>query len=94
MSTLISCFRLLVNLSNSTPPWCQVILDDPFSLPIMHRIFISWLHQATNSNDPSISADQTDLLCLALALLTNLVQEVDETKDRVREISKEFPAWR
>ncbi|KZT20915.1 hypothetical protein NEOLEDRAFT_810139 [Neolentinus lepideus HHB14362 ss-1] len=86
--------RILVNLSHSNPQICSTLLDDERTVPVVLRLVCS-LHNYLESTSTEESendedggeaeSEKMDRLCLALALLTNLVQGDERAKDIVRE---------
>ncbi|TDL27339.1 hypothetical protein BD410DRAFT_415216 [Rickenella mellea] len=87
-----NALRILVNITNNSSECCRSVSEDPFSLPIIIRLIIL-SHRGRNRQfvaDDKTTALLTDVqlldqLCLALALLTNLVQGYpDVTKQLAR----------
>ncbi|KAH8110316.1 hypothetical protein DFH11DRAFT_799969 [Phellopilus nigrolimitatus] len=86
-------FRVLINLTNGSPSWSEAISLNPYTLPtIVRRIMIS--HRkilrlnskkiASDSNEEDGFVRSMDCLCLALALLTNLVQARRDMASRLQ----------
>lgn len=75
-------FRVLVNLTDSNGEWCECLTTSKFAFPVIIRQIV-YSHQTIMTcnlkkvalTDNSTLAHMTDRLCLALGLLTNLVQE-------------------
>jgi hypothetical protein len=94
METLISALRLLVNLADSSYEWCLPILRSPFALPTLLRIISSYRPvplDATaepNSAHGEAEANKLDVMCLALSLVTSIVQEVKQGKVQISKTSK------
>ncbi|KAI5119384.1 hypothetical protein M0805_001058 [Coniferiporia weirii] len=88
-------FRVLINLSNGNSAWCEAVVADPYTLPILLRLIITSLRSivlpVTKDAEPNDNEDaldhSMDLLCLALALLTNLVQERKEVASALQSLS-------
>lgn len=79
-------FRILINLTNGDATWTDAVVADPYTLPTVIRVIESahrsllWSSSKKSAAEPSSRDTATsamDRLCLALALLTNLLQERD-----------------
>ncbi|KAL5477004.1 hypothetical protein ACEPAI_3191 [Sanghuangporus weigelae] len=79
-------FRILINLTNGDPIWTDAVVADPFTLPTIIRLITdahrsllvsSTKKRALDSATQDVATSAMDRLCLALALLTNLLQERD-----------------
>lgn len=94
-----SALRVLINLSHDNLSWCQGILSIATALPtIMRMVILSQRQrievtyrgdafQPSQDNDEDDGAAQLlDRLCLALGLLTNLVQGALESKALIRDL--------
>ncbi|GBE87659.1 predicted protein [Sparassis crispa] len=93
---LESAFRVLINLTHDDLPWCQAVLDADFALVTIVRLVIMSQRQRGRvlvkredeqldaPDDTEETASSLDRLCLALGLLTNLVQVSHEAKDATR----------
>lgn len=84
-----SSLRVLINLTHEDIPWCRALLEDDLSMPtIMNLIIVAQRQRRilekradadeADSNDVDSAAHCLDRLCLALGLLTNLVQATPE----------------
>ncbi|KAI0777752.1 hypothetical protein BD413DRAFT_467628 [Trametes elegans] len=82
---LESALRVLINLTHDDLPWCQTVLDNALSMSaVMHLIVMAQRQrrlieeredaEQAEEDDAEDSARCLDRLCLALGLLTNLVQ--------------------
>ncbi|KAL5521823.1 hypothetical protein ACEPAF_2571 [Sanghuangporus sanghuang] len=79
-------FRILINLTNGDPTWTDAVVADPFTLPTIIRL-VTDAHRSllasgakkilVDSSTQEVAISAMDRLCLALALLTNLLQEED-----------------
>jgi len=89
MGTLISALRLLVNLADSSYEWCLPILRNPFALPTLLRVISSYrpvpLDPTIESSSAHMEAEanKLDVMCLALALVTSIVQEAKQGKVQI-----------
>lgn len=94
METLISALRLLVNLADSSYEWCLPILRSPFALATLLRIISSYqpipLDPTVEHNTAHAEAEanKLDVMCLALAIVTSIVQEVKQGKVQISKTSK------
>ncbi|EJT99306.1 hypothetical protein DACRYDRAFT_23893 [Dacryopinax primogenitus] len=84
---LISALRVPVNLSSSDVFWCRAILSHPITLPGTIRIIIQSEREAAKTSPVGGRESVHDVLCLGLALLTNLVEQVPGARESVREIT-------
>lgn len=90
--------RVLINLTHDDLEWCQAVLGEQSSLlVIMRLIVISHRQRAIKCEDEDELqatdigdgvASSLDRMCLALGVLTNLVQVSHEAKERTRETRK------
>lgn len=86
----------MVNLADSSSEWCLPILRNPFALTTLVRLVASYeavsLAEAAELDREHVEAEanKLDIMCLALALLTSLVQETKEARVQLSKIS-EFP---
>lgn len=103
---LESTLRVLINLTHDDLPWCQALLDEPSSMTILARLIImaqsrSGITQPALKNEDHTTASldndfvddsalSLDLLCLALGLLTNLVQVSHEAKEMAHDTLLDF----
>ncbi|CAL1709185.1 unnamed protein product [Somion occarium] len=94
-----SLFRVLINLTDDNFEWCQKILEDSMAIKAVVRIVmmshrqhmaLAMKKEADELQDEDAEADTAaqllDRLCLALGLLTNLVQVSDAAKVALRDI--------
>jgi|ERR1700685_518247 hypothetical protein len=97
-------FRVMLSLTQDDAAWCQTLLEDALTLPfIMRTIMKSHAQRCSALSDRRVTgatiqaeddndAQILDRLCLALGLLTNLVQGSDTAKDLTRKTRKKcFP---
>jgi len=89
-------FRVMLSLTQDDAAWCQTLLEDALTLPfIMRTIMKSHAQRCSALSDRRVTgatiqaeddndAQILDRLCLALGLLTNLVQGSDTAKDLTR----------
>ncbi|KZO98519.1 hypothetical protein CALVIDRAFT_561976 [Calocera viscosa TUFC12733] len=82
---LISSLRVLVNLSSGEIRWCHAILSQPAALPGAIRLIVQSDQEAMKASAIGGRESAHDVLCLGLALLTNLVEQVPEARASVRE---------
>jgi len=94
---LVITFRVLVCLTHGNESWCRALVHHDFTLPlIMRTMSRAQDHGSVTSNifnkehtaQEDGDAKALDLICLALGLLTNLIQVNEEAKDLCREIRK------
>ena len=98
---LESSLRVLINLSHDNATWCK-LLHHELTIPIVMSL-IATPEQGARPKIPTgkkiddetgageYDAQAFDRLCLALGLLTNLVQAGDEAKDLCRETRTSYP---
>ncbi|KAI0251927.1 hypothetical protein BJV78DRAFT_1207765 [Lactifluus subvellereus] len=84
---LESALRVLVNVSHENPTWCELLLHQELMIPVMSSLIASSLCGACDMTEEigERDAQAFDRLCLALGLLTNLVQVDKTSKDLCRE---------
>lgn len=95
---LESALRVLINLSHNSQPWCQSLLDEEHTIPMVIRFIVTAHQQRYGQAEVTQGglkpeekdAQAFDRLCLALGLLTNLVQVEEKAKDLSRETSAFF----
>ncbi|KAH9968228.1 hypothetical protein BC827DRAFT_1263933 [Russula dissimulans] len=84
---LESALRVLINISHENPTWCKLLLRQKFTISVISSLIATSLHAPyeviEESGEPGAQA--FDRLCLALGLLTNLVQVDERSKDSCRE---------
>jgi hypothetical protein len=97
---------VLVNLSHDNETWCQTLLQEEYTVPMVMR-FVMTAHKqryapfsiVERDIEDAYTSDMKDVhafdrLCLALGLLTNLVQVSEKAKDLSRETSGcMFPSY-
>ena len=94
-----SGFRVLINLSHLSAAWCQLLIADPLFPTVIVREVLSqsdWVVKEgvgeSEDKDAGIKKGLLDRHCLALALLSNVVLAVDETKCLFRKIGQ-YSYW-
>ncbi|KAI0674378.1 hypothetical protein C8Q78DRAFT_967086 [Trametes maxima] len=89
-----SALRVLINLTHDDLPWCQAVLDNELSTAaVMHLIVMAQRQRRLiekrseademGDEDADDAARCLDRMCLALGLLTNLVQSTPETREAI-----------
>ncbi|KAI0746859.1 hypothetical protein C8Q80DRAFT_1104533 [Daedaleopsis nitida] len=89
-----SALRVLINLTHDDTLWCQSVLAEDLALPSIMRIVVSAQRQRrmyekcvaaeqVSSDDADNAARCLDRLCLALGLLTNLVQATPDARHTI-----------
>lgn len=90
-------FRVLINVTNGSASWSEAIMTETYTLPTLMRLISSSYLSVSNSSKKAIASVNDgedhlsvsmDRLCLALALLTNLVQEVEKLGRLLQDYSK------
>ena len=79
-----STLRVLVNLSHDNETWSGALLDNELTVPMVIRFIVSSHHRIASTASHEDKIHTSDRLCLALGLLTNLVQVDERAKDLVR----------
>ncbi|TCD68737.1 hypothetical protein EIP91_009883 [Steccherinum ochraceum] len=78
-----SSLRVLINLTHDSVPWSQVVTEDPLAMPTFVRILVTSHRERMaltvkkeedEMDENDITAQLLDRLCLALGLITNLIQ--------------------
>ncbi|KAI0372028.1 hypothetical protein BV20DRAFT_1034890 [Pilatotrama ljubarskyi] len=96
-----SALRVLINLTHDDRSWCEAVLDDPLSMPaIMHLIVLAQRQrrllekqleaEEAKDEDNDDAARCLDRMCLALGLLTNLVQATPDAKASMNDTLLDF----
>ncbi|EJF63754.1 hypothetical protein DICSQDRAFT_153594 [Dichomitus squalens LYAD-421 SS1] len=96
-----SALRVLINLTHEDLPWCRAVLEDDLStLAIMflvvmaqrqRRLLVKCVDaEETGSEDAENAARSLDRLCLALGLLTNLVQAASDARHVIADTLLDF----
>ena len=80
-----AALRVLVNLSHDNETWSGALLDNELTVPMIVRFIVSSHHRIADLKSYEDKIHVSDRLCLALGLLTNLVQVDERAKDLVRE---------
>lgn len=86
---LESAFRVLINISHSNPTWSALLVHQRHMVPVTSSLILTSPrapHDVIEEAGEG-SAQAFDRQCLALGLLTNLVQEVEVSKHLCRETS-------
>lgn len=95
-----SAFRVLVNLTHDSLPWCQASIGSSGGLASIMRLLATCYeeklrldasaerHETIANDGEDDGAQCLDRLCLILGLLTNLVQTSDDAKNFIRDIRK------
>lgn len=80
-----SALRVLVNLSHDNETWSGALLGNDLTVPMIFRLIVSSHHRIATTRSYEDKIHVSDRLCLALGLLTNLVQVDERAKDLIRE---------
>ena len=80
-----STLRVLVNLSHDNETWSSALLDNELTVPMIVRFITSSHDRIAGTTSYEEKIHVSDRLCLALGLLTNLVQVDERAKDLIRE---------
>lgn len=96
---------MLINLTHDDHSWSEALLSEPVTIFMAARIVVtaqqqravvSVKHEENETSEDGIEAGAAascfDCLCLALGLLTNLIQAAEDAVDIMRETS-EFDSW-
>ncbi|KAH9896941.1 hypothetical protein C8Q73DRAFT_643153 [Cubamyces lactineus] len=96
-----TALRVLINLTHDDVPWCQAVLDEDLSISaIMHLIVMA--QRQRRLLEKQLDADEADedagddaspwldRMCLALGLLTNLVQAVPDARAAIGDARLDF----
>lgn len=86
---LESAFRVLINISHSNPTWSTLLVHQRLMIPVISSLIVISPHAPHDAIDEAGEggAQALDRQCLALGLLTNLVQEEESSKHLCRETS-------
>lgn len=89
-------FRVMINLTDASSLWSKAVASNPYSISTI--ICVAMSSQATVTSrfekktlldeDQEEATKAMDRLCLALALLTNLLQEFDTLGVSMQDISE------
>ena len=74
-----------MNLSHDNEAWSGALLNKELTVPMIARFIVSSHHRIADTKSSEDEIHISDRLCLALGLLTNLVQVDERAKDLVRE---------
>ncbi|KAI0360602.1 hypothetical protein OH77DRAFT_1493053 [Trametes cingulata] len=96
-----SALRVLINLTHDDVPWCEAVLEDSLSMAaIMHLIVMAQRQRRSiekrleaeeaEDEDGDDAARCLDRMCLALGLLTNLVQATPDAKAIISDTLLDF----
>ncbi|KAI8986902.1 hypothetical protein BD414DRAFT_416070 [Trametes punicea] len=96
-----SALRVLINLTHDDLGWCQAVLDEELSVAaIMHLIVMAQRQRRLFDNrtraDEAVDEDGDDAarwldrMCLALGLITNLVQAVPDARANIGDTLIDF----
>ncbi|KAI0264708.1 hypothetical protein BC834DRAFT_825952 [Gloeopeniophorella convolvens] len=82
-----SALRVLITLSHENIAWCRLLMKQKLMVPVILSLITGAPHRADSADDETDEHDAQafDRLCLALGLLTNLVQVDESAKDLCRE---------
>lgn len=80
-----STLRVFVNLSHDSETWSGALLDNELTVPMIVRFIVSSHRRMNETGSYEDKIHASDRLCLALGLLTNLVQADERAKDLIRE---------
>ncbi|KAI0317321.1 hypothetical protein OF83DRAFT_1058862 [Amylostereum chailletii] len=99
---LETALRVLINLSHENPVWSKLLLDNALTAPLVMSIITTaqrqqrhgyldeetgkMAYRADTPADEDPDGQGFDRLCLALGLLTNLVQADEEAKNVIHDI--------
>ena len=93
-----SSFRVLINLTHDSLPWCRAVLEDPLALlTVIRSVVICHRERASSSvkrentdelDENDIVAQLLDRMCLALGVLTNCIQNDRTAHISLRDLSK------
>lgn len=86
---LESAFRVLINISHANPTWSTLLVHQRLMIPVISSLIVISPHVPHDAIDEAGEggAQALDRQCLALGLLTNLVQEEESSKHLCRETS-------
>lgn len=90
-----TALRVLINLSHLSAEWCKLLIADPLLLPFLVREILSQRDWAVKKEEvdevedkDAVKDDPLDRQCLALALLSNVVLAIDDTKHLLRDTGR------
>jgi hypothetical protein len=86
---LESAFRVLINISHANPTWSALLVHQRLMIPVISSLIVISPHPPHVAIDEAGEgwAEVLDRQCLALGLLTNLVQGEESSKHLCRETS-------
>lgn len=82
-----------MNLSHDNEAWSGTLLDNELTVPMITRFVVSSHYRIAGTKSYGDKIHVSDGLCLALGLLTNLVQVDERAKDLIRETCKSGGYW-
>ncbi|KAI0635244.1 hypothetical protein C8Q77DRAFT_1054507 [Trametes polyzona] len=96
-----SALRVLINLTHDDPPWCDAVLEDDFAMAAIMNLIVAAQRQRrllekraeveeASPEDRDSAAHCLDRMCLALGLLTNLVQATPHARTVMSETLLDF----
>lgn len=95
---LESAFRVLINISHANPTWSVLLVHQRLMIPVISSLIVISPYAPHDAIDEAGegAAQALDRQCLALGLLTNLVQEEESSKHLCREtkLDPSCPAFR
>lgn len=88
--------RVLLTLTQDDADWCRALLEDDLLMPFIMRTIMKSHDQRSSAlsrkhvtdEEDDNDAQVLDRLCLALGLLTNMVQALESAKDKIRKTRK------
>jgi len=86
---LESAFRVIINISHANPTWSAILVHQRLMIPVISSLIVISSHAPHDAIDEAGEgrAQALDRQCLALGLLTNLVQEEESSKHLCRKTS-------
>lgn len=87
---LESAFRVLINISHSNPTWSTLLVHQRSIIPVVSSLIVVSPRAPHDAIDEAGEGgtQALDRQCLALGLITNLVQEEESSKHLCRETSE------
>ena len=87
---LESAFRVLINISHANPTWSTLLVHQRFMISVISSLIVISPRAPHDAIDEAGEGgvQALDRQCLALGLLTNLVQEEESSKHLCRETSE------
>lgn len=86
-------YRVLINLTNGNKAWCKLMSRNTSLLPQLVRSIMGFLQASSNAKAHKLhqkedQATPFDRLCLALGVLTNVIQEEKSFTRQLRKTSR------